>query len=519
MNTAIAPSRGMTRGQASLALFAVLLVGAAFKPFFWRIELLGNFSSYQTVFGMITERYLGNGFSNIMRPEIFVLENGKPSLELIFFPLVSLLAGFGKLLFGCGADFWGRFVSVAAATLNGLVLYRIVRLYASRLAAVASVFVFSFSPYVLVYGRNFQNEALAMLFLSLAFLGAAHARKTAALADIVCSALALGFAALLRLHFILLAPALLLFFLDCPGRRFGRICLWVITASLLPLAWHLYAYVLQQRLDYVHTTLFMQAHVGKTFPHPLLLDPQFYKRFLWDVVFWGANPLGLLCGVLGLVCARSHVRFRWGMVAIMALSIPLLIPKKFVDEHFYLYPLVLPLSVLAGMGVQKALARVSSIVGPMLIVLSMILSVRIAWNPAFKVPGEDACVVPAAEYIQRMTLPTDWVIACHGSSGDLLYYARRLGWDYAVNPNSKETLSVYMQIKGLNKITEVEWARRNRCALNSVDWLEYLRGQGAKYFFVAARAELEKNPVLLRHLKDHYTMISSPNDPFYGFKL
>lgn len=507
----------MTLKREHLWLWGILILGILAKPFFWRAELLGNFSSYQTVFGMIAGRCQAAHFHNLFRPELFLLENGRPALELIFFPLVSVLAAGMKALFSGPLDAYGRFVSVAASTLNTLVLYRLWAKRGEKTAGLFAAFFFSFAPYVWVYGRNFQNEALAALFLSLTVLMLDDPVRVLSGRRIALSALCFGLSVTLRFHFLLLTPAFLAVFL--PQRRFSRFAVWLVLAGALPAAWHAHAWLVQQTSDSVHTTLFMQTGAGKTFPHPLLLQSGFYLKLFRDLVFWCAGPLGL-------VCAMAALRGRFDFLKTFSLAllgsaflIPILIPQKFTDQHFYFYPAAVPLSLLAGAGAARISAHLKRPVVAVLVILSFLLSLVVSWRPAFDVPAKDRAVLQTGRFI-RSHVPADArIIAAHGSSGDLLFYGDRLGWGFSILPARDRAISVYMKMKGLNRISNADWETRNRAYADSVSWLEYLRGQGAEYFITSTRAELDANPGLLRHLKSNYSQISGNDSPFYGFQL
>jgi len=509
----------ITRRQAKLYLGYLCLLGIFTKPFFLRTELLGNFSSYQTVFGMIAQRYLTSSFENIFRPEIFSIENGRPSLELIFFPLVSFIGAGLTAFFGGNLDLWGRFASVAASVGTGLLLYRVARLGATRLLALSAVFFYTISPYVIVYGRNFQNEALALFFLTLALFFLLRDLYKESRWLIAASGISFGLAVTLRLHFILFVP--FFFYLSFKNVKHlpFRLLFWTAIMLLLPVIWHAQAWYLQNRLDYIHTTLFFQAEAGKTFPHPLLLQSKFYLRLIKDLTFWAAGPIGFIIAAIGILRGPKNSVWTWFFFLLSALLIPFLIPQKFVDQHFYLYPVVIPFSLLAAAGAEVLLISLRR-KGIILIMLAaLIASFLTAWNPAFKRNAQDLSIFPACRFIQANTKHNEIIIAAHGSSGDLLYYSNRLGWGFSINPHERESLNVYMTIPGLNHISEIDLKKRNQAFLDSVSWLEYLRSQGAKFFFTSNRLELDQNPALFQHLKSKYRSLSGDSDPFYAFRL
>ncbi len=499
----------------------VLLVGtsALIKLCFGPIALVGQFSSYQTVFGMIAKRYVDTHFQAGLRPELFAIEWGAPLLELIFFPLVSLLAAGLKILAGGDMDLWGRTVSVAALSLNVWVVYRIVRLNFSRAAALWAGFFFAFSPYAWVYGRNFQNEALAMLFLCAALYlaakpGVCGARRT----WIIFSALSFGIAGVLRIHFLVLLPAFYCFFPSRDSLR--RKLVWTAVALVIPALWHVHDYCLQNQYPNVHSTLFMQMEVRKAFPPPLLLKPSYYWHFANNLAFWAVGPVGFICAAMGWWSLRAlRQRWRWGLLLVLSWSVVILASQKFMAQHFYAYMSILPMGVLAGVGLARIGERSGKIALAAVAGLAWLGSLGVAYRAAYTLSDLDRAIFPAAQFIAQNIPRDDWVIASHGSSGDLLYYGDRLGFTFLILPHTDRPLGVYMRIATAGGPSQKEIVRRNKAYTNSIDWLEYLREQGAKYFVVSRKSDLEANPALLNHCRTQYRVVSAPSDPFYAFYL
>ncbi len=526
----------MPRSAACRTLTVLILAVGVLLLIAGHMALIGAFSSYQTIFAMIAQRYVDTGFAHMLRPELFMIEEGRPALELIFFPMVSLLAALLQALAAVSLDFWGRAVSVAASCVNTWVVYRLAREYGGRPAALAAAFFFLFSPYVWTNGRNFQNEALALLCLSAGLYAILRSKSKNAWPWLGLSALLLGLAGIMRVHFLFVLPALLLFFpREC---RWGKRAVWFAAVLVLPLAWNAHDWYLQNRLPNVHSTMFMQLQVGKTFPHPLLLDWRYYAKFAENLIYWAIGPIGFLFLLKAAGCmvplqrskgARSfptgaakgpyNLPLHWLFFACLSWLTVLLIPQKFEAQHFYGYAAVLPMSVLAGRGFAACMAGKRRGMVVALLIASAGISALPAWARNIKVTAYDGAVLPAADFLRKNTPADALIIASHGTSGDLLYYGRRLGWTFVMLPATDRPLSVYMLIATKGGPSEEACLKRNEAYRNTVDWLEYLRGQGAGYFIVSQRAELEANPDLMKHLQQHYRRISMDTDPFYAFDL
>jgi len=505
----------MNRKQAFWALTLITIIGIILKPFFWRYELLGSFSNYQSILGMMAERYLVNGFTNLFYPEIYSIINGKPAFTLIYFPLVSFFAALGKLVLGGSLEIWGRFVSSMGGVGTALLIYRILRHFkASRIIGLAAVFFFTFSPYIWVYGRNFQNESLALLFFTLSFFLLCRFSKNGSKFSFLFSALSLGLVVVLRLHFVFLAPVI--FFWLPKDKRLLNFILFGMLSALLPILWHGHAWFAQQQFNNIHTTLFYQLQVGKTFPNPLLVDPKFYVMMLRDLVFWVAGPLAFVLVLVGLLNKKRILK--WGGMIVLTILFALLVPKKFVDHHFYFYPLVLPFSALAGYGFSWLINRFRWPLVTLMLIASVLVSVRVSWGPGFERTEDDWSLLNASKFIKQNVDSDDWIVASSFGSAVLPFYSRP-GWTFRINPHHKKEYNDYMVIKGMNGITEEEWQKRNDAYENSIDYLEYLKEKGAKYFFTSTRKDMEKNELFLNYMNKNYEKITSDNDSFYGYKL
>ena len=501
--------------RAAWCLLAIVVASATTMLCFGHIALIGNFSSYQTIFGMIAKRYEANCFWNIWRPEFFPLESGSPILELIFFPLVSLLAAALRTIFGGNMDFWGRFVSVAATAATTLLVYRISRLNFSRAAAVSASFIFAFSPFVLVYGRNFQNEALALLFLSASLYGV---MKTNNATILLLSAISLGVSGALRLHFLFVLPVLLLFFPK--DTHWTTRAFWILASISIPLAWHMHNWHLQNTLPNVHSTMFMQLQMGKTFPHPLLVNPPYYLHVLKSIVGWTIGPVAFVFALTSIeMLGKQKVLRKWIALSVFSWATVVLIPDKIMAQHFYGYAATLPMSVLAGPALAYALQKMPLLTFGIAVPLMLLSSLAITSRPTHHVSPSDLNVFPAADFIRQSIPKDELVIASHGASGDLLYYGDHLGWPFSILPHKDRPLSVDMKIRIRGGPSQAKFDARNAAYRNSIDWLEYLHGQGARYFVVSSLQALEQNPALQEYLANRYTLISKPSDPFCAYHL
>ncbi len=514
--------QSLSRKSSARLLLLLAAISGFGLLYFGHLELVGNFSSYQTFFGMIAKRYMDNHFSNVLQPELFIIQWSKPALALVFFPLVSLCAAVLTSIFGGNLDFWGRFVSVAASVATVLLVYRIARLQFDYLTSLLASFFFALSPYVLVYGRNFQNDALALFFLctslycAMRFAKSNHKRHF-----LVLCALSLAASGTLRIHFLLLAPALLIFF--CRASTLREKVAWAMLSMAIPFGWHLHNGILQTINPHVLTTLFLQLCFmlptkSETVVHEYLFQPSYYYFLLKNILIWAVGPVGFICALRACIGGGKRLR-NWIILLALSWSVVLLLPYKFLTEHFYAYATILPMSVLAGIGLAALAKKYSPIILWIAIPLAVCSSLAVAYRPSFHVTPADLAVFRAAQFIRENISQGDYVIASHGSTADLLYYSDHLGWSFVITPHLRKRLPHDMTGKPRGGISAVEWELRNKAYGNAVDWLEYLRQAGARYFVVSRLEDLEENPYLKEHLDAHYQLISGDRAPFCAYRL
>jgi len=377
---------------------------------------------------------------------------------------------------------------------------------------VLSAFFFAFSPFVWVYGRNFQGESLALMLLSLSVYGILRPSWR------WCSGLAMGVSATLRLHFLAVVPALLCFF-PAPSKVRSKV-VWTIVCLVIPILWHAHNLYMQNHYPNVHSTMFMQLQMGKTFPHPYLLKPRYYLFFLKNFVGWSAGPVGFVFAAWAMwQTLRGSTRRRWIFMLALTWVVVILIPDKFYVQHFYAYDSILPMSILAGVGLSHWLKKRSAFTLEAVLALALGTSFVIAYHPTYKVTTTDLAVFPAAKFIHDVVPKDALLIASHGASSDLVYYGDHLGWPFSILPHTGRALSVDMGIRIRGGPSQAEFDERNNAYRNSIRWLEYLRGLGAKYFVVSQQEDLNANPALKEYLDSHFELISKSHDPFCAYKL
>lgn len=479
--------------------------------------LFGNFASYQVLMGMMAKMMARENFADLLHPKLFYILSGVPSLHLVHYPIASLAAALGHRLLGGSIDWWGRFQAVAFTQGATVLLYAAARRLMGARRALLAAAVYAASPMVLIYGQSFQNEAAAAFFMILAFylcVGAPGPGR----------ALAAGFlfsvSVCARHHVLFCLPGFLVFLWmreRVSPERLRRIGLFTASALTLPALWLAFVYWSSAVRTDIYTHPFIQAAVGKTFPHPLLLSPEFYKRVLGDAISLYFNPIGFTFFVLALAFTREQkMAFAVVWVASVA-ALGVLVPVKIFDHPFYVFPLLPAGALLIARALGALRWQTGRFSTAFFAAVYCAFSLLAAVGPIYKHDPADKLVLQASGFLRARTDPQDLVIDGYRGVMLTLYYADRFGWPFLLK--ARREISPYWSSARLQNLPEDAWRERNAAFETPAGWLEYLRKQGADIFIAPDRAELEAVPDFLRYLRDRYREISARGDPFLAFDV
>lgn len=426
-------------------------------------------------------------------------------MKLLYYPFGSLIAAGLRAWFGGNLDFWGHFQAAGFILLASILVYLIAkRIFEEKIGLISS-FLFSFSPMVLLTGVTWLNEAIALFFLLLSFL-LLDAKSSWA---IFISGLIFSCALVARLHFVLCIPAFWLYLmLFREKERAKGLLLFSIGASVLVTAWFGFVWYLGQKDEGVLTSLFSQMGEGRILIHPLIHTKGFYER-IWNILAeqW-LTPLALPFLVLGLVPwnRRSAIFLVWLGCSLTTI---VLLPQKVHDHPFYLIAGVPAAAVLAAVAASNMLASVSRAARAFLLAAFLIASLRYYIPAGILSRADGYRIQHIGRKVQELTREEDRIIASFGSSGELLYYSKRLGWPF------------YLKMSE-NTLADTQERHLKKRALGYGDpiaWLEYLRGQGAAYLVIADPRELAQVRGFAGYLKTNYSEIGIPGESFLMFDL
>jgi len=269
----------------SFILFLILIASFLIKNPFIVQPFLGHFGSYQSVLGMVAYEFAKADFANFLYPNSFMLTAGKPSLEMVYHPFSSFAAAFLWKVFGGNLDYWGRFQAMLFSGLSTVLIYLSAwRLTKRKSYALWSAFLFAFSPMGLIYGRVLMNESLALAALLASLYLLLIWRESLRNRTLIFSGLLFSLLLIFRLHYICFLPVFLLLIILTSQKKLFSSILFSTAAFPLTALWFFHTYWVTLHFPNVHTSLFTQV-AARSFPDPLLFDPQFYRVLTQDIAF------------------------------------------------------------------------------------------------------------------------------------------------------------------------------------------------------------------------------------------
>ncbi len=424
-----------------VAFWALLVLTAAVRLPAINRPLVGNFATKNVVYAMIARNW-ADGSAGIWYPTLDCLSDGRPSWHLVEFPVSAYLtAGLWKG-FGGSLDVWGRSTAVAFSTASVAVMFLFVRRRHGQGAATAAGLALALSPVSIIYGQSFMLEASLVFFTMATFCSMQRWLDAGSSGWLAVAAGCLALLLLTKVYMlvVLLPLAVMAVRSDRVQTRSARQVLVVALALAVGPAvlWYVHAYrtaspdgPFAERIFY-SVRESAEAHRP---PHPLLGSPDFYRQVLDDLTGVVLTPVGFVLSLAGLLDRRWRQHAAW-LLAMLVLVLAL--PRKFHEMNYYYLAVLPPLCVMAGIGWQVIQRRVRP--GPsavaLLLLVSILLSLRYSVRPAFATPHEDRGVLAAARAVRALTSQDEPVVTMHGTTIDLLYYCRRGGW--AVGPDTPQ---------------------------------------------------------------------------------
>lgn len=440
---------------------------------------LSEFATRQVETAMVARNFYEHGF-NLLYPEMDLLgQQGSFALEPGLVPFLAALLY--KWRHGV-EEYLGRLVSIIFWLGTTYVYYRWLSLFSRRIA-IGGVVIFSFLPLSIIMSRTFQPD-MAMLFFSI--LGLYYLTRYS-LGEgnnkLWIGAGSMAVAVVLKITALsLLFPFMFLFFKK--ERRLG-INFWLALFLIISpsLAWYSHAIL----LSHLHPSSLQKTWTLANWINPGL----WFKAESWRIIFtnlWGATltPLGFFLFGLGLFLKKEKSIESLFYYWLTGIALSLLVFFYHSQTHIYYW---LPLTAVGAYFMASGLSALiegrlgdriyKNIFLRLILILLVGLTIFYYTYPAYRVPRAYGRVKEVAGAVKILIPGKSLVIASCSSGPYFLYYCHRRGWDFWINDP----------------------------AADPIEYLEYLRKEGAEYFASANLKELNEDRKFRDYLYKTYRLI------------
>lgn len=476
--------------------------------------LLGNFSQYQAGQAMMAKFFVENHFTTLLYPQLNMTINGQaPSLFLVYYPVSSLVSALFFYCFGGSLIVWGRLQAVLFFVASAVCLYRLTKQLWDERVAMAGLVAFCLSPLTIIYGQSFQNEMATVFFTLFFFYCLVEFLSRQKASYFFLSALSLSCVLITRPNCLyLFLPALYLGVVENESRkvRFRHIlmiALLLLAGTTVASLWYVHLWRVTQISTNVYMTLFAQLASRATFSSPLIFQLHYYRDFFDTFAGIALTPIGFTLLIVGVLSAprRFHAPGFFIVWCISFLISSLLIPRKLIDHNFYWLNFVVAASPFIGYGFCHLLPQRKKFVIPFLC-LAFLISMRYAYNPAFKTTDEDRHIPEIGRQLRSLTEKSNSRIIMQASH-TLLYYADRYGWSsFPINPG--DAAPTYYKYTNLEKLPPEQRQKYLSALRDEIAALEYLREyEGATHFVASNLEEFHRNKRFSEYMYASYPLI------------
>ena len=255
-----------------------------------------------------------------------------------------------------------RLVSIACWLLGGLLLSALVR---RRLRGPPWVYLllYAFSPLAIVFSRNIQPDALAVLLLLLAIERADRSSAGEGIRSngaALCAGAALGLAIAVKGTVALLVPLVpAILWARRRGGVLGKVLLVLVPALLLPALWYWHAH---QTLGAEGASFGIWGKTAHKWGSPgLWFSLSTWRPIVGSAIVQTLSPLGALLLVRGALLARPQAELRMFVVALLFVAAgSVLFTEGFVLHNYYQLLAVPFASVLCGAALVDVGGRLAS---------------------------------------------------------------------------------------------------------------------------------------------------------------
>lgn len=465
-------------------------------------------STRQIETAMIARNFYEHGF-RLFYPQVDWFGDNHGYLMQEFYIIPFIAAVFYKLL--GGAHEWIlRFISVVSYVPAAVMLYKLAAYYHSKKAALIAVLAFSFSPLSVYLGRAVHPEMTMIFFnISAVYFFSRYIYEEKFNCGIL-AALSFVFAVLLKApNLYLLLPLAFVAYAKYGWAFLKELKLWVLLfACSIPIAVFNYH----------------QHLVRIAFPNPdmvnfkmdVILDSirvylarkDFYKAVFDNLVTYTLTPIGftlLTAGLIVKVKDRRDLLFHAWLLSAGIFFV--LMPGQSWQGYYQMH--LLPAACII---IGKLIAEFSGsefykrgfllkprLLGVVFLMVVFFAAFRYSYA-YYSVPANFRYVVETGREVDKFAAKDALIIASIENGSDLIYYSHRRGWPFAVNLEEKKESDIASGEDITGRIYD------------SIEYLEYLRGRGARYFASASTREFFSNEKFAAYMLGNYKVLERTRD-------
>jgi hypothetical protein len=428
-----------------LLLLILVTLGVIGRTYRLNAPLADWHSWRQVDTASVAREYVKNGI-DLSRPTYHDLSSIPSGLDnpngyrFVEFPLISALhaklaTNFPQL----GIVEWGRVLSIVSSSLSIIVIYLIMNLVTTPLAALVAAGVFATLPYNLFYGRVVLPEPHLVFFSLVALHQFLKYWNTGKLGYWITFTVFLTLAVLMKPTALIILIPMGLFALISGTLTIGKSSLSLVAfiISLLPyLAWRRYIAAFPAGIP---------ANAWLFNGNGIRFKGAWFRWLFGDRIgrlilgYWGLIPAGF--GLLALGRSKKETAVVGGMV-VGALAYMAVIATGNVQHDYYQIQIIPAIAMLIGVGVDYVISLrktlLSKITLSALLVFIFLLSTALAW---YEVRGyfniNNPAIVAAGQEIDTTTPADALVIAPYMGDTAFLFQTNRRGWPIGENIDLK----------------------------------------------------------------------------------
>jgi len=485
----------------SKALILIIGMGILIRMINLGQPLLEGASTRQVQTAMIARNFYNHGFK-LFYPQVDNFGNNPGYLMLELYILPFIAAIFYKLAGGVN-EWMLRCISIFFYAASAIMLYRLSVYYFNKKIGLIAVFCFTVSPLSIYLGRAVHPE-MAMTFFSMA---AIYSFSRWIYEDKIKYGIFAVFsfvlAVLLKIpNLYLLLPLFFIAFtkynLACVKKP--RILIF-LALCFIPIAlFNRHQYLVRMAFPNPAMEVFNLGTI-LGYIRLFLSDKMFYKASFDNLAAYTLTPIGFslfFFGFLQKVKEKKERVFKiWFLgVVIFFLSLPAQSVQGYYQMH--LLPLACIFIARAVHTFKNSeVVKQNYIIRPIsVIILILVVSfVVFRYSYAFyRIPANFRSVVEAGREVDRVAEKDALIIASIENGPDLVYYSNRRGWPFMINREAVRN-------------EEKRMGKDKGRIYDPVEYLEFLRSEGADYFASASMAEFGAHKKFSGYMRENFQVL------------